>query len=122
MKKGSSGTSLLPPDINVRGTRGGTHMDKLEELKTYVANLFDAATDKTTIEKSAIVQQKIQEVEQEQTKLREDYNKLLKDYKDVILHTSFAPEKGNAADAAGVPNSFDPDSAFQKFFIDAAKK
>ena len=121
MKKGSSGTSLLPPDINVRGTRGGTHMDKLEELKTYVANLFDAATDKTTIEKSAIVQQKIQEVEQEQTKLREDYNKLLKDYKDVILHTSFTPAKGEDTNG-GVPNSFDPDSAFQKFFIDAANK
>ena len=38
-------------------------MDKLEELKNYVADLFSAATDKTAIEKSAIVSQKIEEVE-----------------------------------------------------------
>jgi hypothetical protein len=96
-------------------------MDKLQELKNYVADLFSAATDKTTIEKSAIVQQKIEEVEQEQTKLRSDYQELLKDYKDALVHTSFKP-KENEDVSGGVPNSFDPDAAFQKFFIDAANK
>ena len=38
-------------------------MNKLEELKNYVAELFSAATDKTTIEKSAVVNQKIEEIE-----------------------------------------------------------
>lgn len=96
-------------------------MDKLEELKKYVADLFSAATDKTIIEKSAVVSQKIEEVEQEQTKLGSDYQKLLNDYKDVILHTSFKPAAGEDT-SGGVPGSFDPDAAFQKFFIDAAKK
>lgn len=95
-------------------------MDKLEELKSYVANLFSAATDKQIIEKSAVVSQKIEEIEQEQTKLRSDYQSLLKDYKDVVLHTSFKPTDGD--NSGGVPGSFDPDAAFQKFFIDAANK
>lgn len=97
-------------------------MDKLEELKKYVADLFGAATDKTTIEKSAVVSQKIEEVEQEQTQLRSEYQKLLNDYKDVVLHTSFKPEPGPADNTGGVPSSFDPDAAFNKFFIDAANK
>ena len=41
-------------------------MNKLEELKNYVAELFIAATDKTTIEKSAVVNQKIEEIQAEQ--------------------------------------------------------
>lgn len=95
-------------------------MDKLEELKKYVADLFGAATDKTIIEKSAVVSQKIEEVEQEQTQLRSDYQKLLTDYKDVVLHTSFKPSSGD--NTGGVPGSFDPDAAFKQFFIDAANK
>ena len=95
-------------------------MNKLEELKQHVADLFSAATDKTIIEKSAIVSQKIEEVEQEQTQLRSDYQKLLNDYKDVVLHTSFKPSANDKTD--GIPGSFDPDAAFQKFFIDAANK
>lgn len=95
-------------------------MNKLEELKKYVADLFGAATDKTVIEKSAVVSQKIEEVEQEQNQLRSDYQKLLNDYKDVVLHTSFKPNSGD--NTGGIPGSFDPDAAFQKFFIDAANK
>lgn len=95
-------------------------MDKLEELKKYVADLFGAATDKQIIEKSAVVSQKIEEVEQEQTQLRSDYQKLLNDYKDVVLHTSFKPSDGD--NSGGVPGSFDPDAAFKQFFIDAANK
>lgn len=95
-------------------------MNKLEELKKYVADLFGAATDKTIIEKSAVVSQKIEEVEQEQTQLRSDYQKLLNDYKDVVLHTSFKPSDGD--NSGGVPGSFDPDAAFKQFFIDAANK
>ena len=95
-------------------------MDKLEELKKYVADLFGAATDKTIIEKSAVVSQKIEEVQQEQTQLRSDYQKLLTDYKDVVLHTSFKPSSGD--NSGGVPGSFDPDAAFKQFFIDAANK
>lgn len=93
-------------------------MDKLEELKKYVADLFGAATDKQIIEKSAVVSQKIEEVEEEQTKLRSDYQKLLTDYKDVVLHTSFKPSSGD--NTGGVPGSFDPDAAFKQFFIEPA--
>lgn len=96
-------------------------MNKLEELKNYVADLFSAATDKTVIEKSAIVSHKIEEIEQEQTQLSSDYQKLLSDYKDAVLHTSFAP-KSATDNTGGIPGSFDPEAAFQKFFIDAANK
>ena len=95
-------------------------MNKLEELKKYVADLFGAATDKTIIEKSAVVSQKLEEVEQEQTQLRSDYQKLLTDYKDVVLPPSFKPSSGD--NSGGVPGSFDPDAAFKQFFIDAANK
>lgn len=94
-------------------------MDKLAELKQYVAQLFDAATDKTVIEKSAVVSQKIDELEQERTKLQADYQKLLGDYKDVVLHTSFKPKDGQGG-FGGAPETFDPDAAFKKFFIDAS--
>lgn len=95
-------------------------MNKLEELKNYVADLFGAATDKTIIEKSAVVSQKIEEIEKEQTQLSSDYQKLLTDYKDVVLHSSFTPAKSEVVD--GTPGNFDPEAAFQKFFIDAANK
>lgn len=93
-------------------------MDKLAELKQFVAQLFDAATDKTVIEKSAVVSQKIDEIEQEQTKLQEDYRNLLKDYKDAVLHSSFKPTASGPNGFDGAPTSFDPDSAFKQFFLD----
>lgn len=89
-------------------------MTKLDELKNYMAELFAAATDKTTIEKAAIVNKKMEEVEQEVVKKDEDYHKLLNDYKEVILHTSFKP--GEADNQSGVPATFDADAAFNKFF------
>lgn len=78
-------------------------MDKLTELRNFVADLFSAATDKTTIEKSAIVNQKIKEIEDEQQTQEKAYQDLLKDYKEVVLHTSF---KDNHT-TADVPNSND---------------
>ena len=111
---------LATPVLNVHRGITEVYMDKLEELKKYVADLFGAATDKTIIEKSAVVSQKIEEVEQEQNQLRSDYSALLKDYKDVVLHSSFKPSGGD--NSGGVPNSFDPDAAFKQYFIDAANK
>ena len=89
-------------------------MNKLEELKKYVADLFGAATDKTTIEKSAVVNQKIEEIEAEQKQLSSDYQALLKDYKDVVLHASFKPIDDNTG---GIPGNFDPDAAFNQYFL-----
>lgn len=95
-------------------------MNKLEELKQFVAQLFDAATDKTIIEKSAVVSQKIDEIEQEQDLKAKEYQELLKDYKDAVLHTSFKPNPGD--NTGGVPGSFDPEAAFKQFFIDSGDK
>lgn len=78
-------------------------MNKLEELKNFVADLFSTATDKTTIEKSAIVSQKIDEIATEQNKLSESYTSLLKDYKDVVLHSSFKPTEQTMSVDSGVP-------------------
>lgn len=95
-------------------------LDKLEELKQFVAQLFDAATDKTIIEKSAVVNQKIEEIAQEQELKEKDYRELLKDYKDAVLHTSFKPNPGD--NSGGVPGSFDPEATFKQFFVDSGDK
>lgn len=94
--------------------------NKLEELKQFVAQLFDAATDKTIIEKSAVVNQKIEEIAKEQEQKEQDYRELLKDYKDAVLHTSFKPNPGD--NSGGVPGSFDPEAAFKQFFVDSGDK
>lgn len=78
---------------------------KLDELKKMVANLFSAATDKTTIEKSAVVSQKFDEVAQEEQALLEKNSELLKSYKDVVLHTSFKDDSHVDA-AAPIANTF----------------
>jgi len=94
-------------------------MDKLTELRNIVADLFSTATDKTTIEKSAIFNQKLNELEADTKAKEKEYNDLLKDYKDVVLHSSF---KDNHIDN-NVPssNSFDGDS-FIKEFVNNIKK
>lgn len=94
--------------------------NKLEELKQFVASLFDAATDKTVIEKSAVVNQKIEEIAQEQDEMAKQYRELLKDYKDAVLHTSFKPNPGD--NSGGVPGSFDPEAAFKQFFLNSGDK
>lgn len=91
-------------------------MDKLTELKQQVASLFAAATDRTTIEKAAIVNQKIDEAIEEVKKKDSDYEALLKDYKDVVLHSSFKPQTGDNQSQG--PSSFDPDALFKDLFID----
>ena len=94
-------------------------MDKLTELRNIVADLFSTATDKTTIEKSAIFNQKLNELEADTKAKEKEYNDLLKDYKDVVLHSSF---KDNHIDN-NIPssNSFDGDS-FIKEFVNNIKK
>lgn len=94
-------------------------MNKLEELRQHVADLFKNATEPDVIKQSAVVEQKIKEAEEEQTKLEKDYNKLLGDYKDVVLHTSFKPNTQDQS--GGVPGAFDPDAAFKQFFTDTNK-
>lgn len=81
-------------------------MSKLEELKKIVADLFDAATDKTTIEKSAVVSSKFDEAIAEEKKTADEYQSLLKDYKDVVVHSSFKPT-GHEDNNAGTSVSFE---------------
>ena len=61
-------------------------MSKCEELKNFISQLFETATDKAIIEKTAVVSSKIDEIEAEQKASSEEYNKLLKDYKQIILN------------------------------------
>lgn len=70
----------------------GAIMGKLEELKKFVAEAFDAATDKAVIEKGAVINQKIEELEAEQKQKDDDYKSLLKDYKDVVLHPGISKD------------------------------
>lgn len=95
-------------------------MDKLTELRNIVADLFSTATDKTTIEKSAIFNQKLNELEADTKAKEKEYNDLLKDYKDVVLHSSFKDKHTDN----NVPssNSFDGDSFIKKFVNNIKKE
>ena len=84
-------------------------MSKTEELRNYISQLFQASTDKTVIEKAAVVNNKIDELEAENKDSQESYNKLLNDYKDVVLHSSFKPVNQADKGADLSSTSFDPE-------------
>ena len=90
-------------------------MSKTEELRNYISQLFQASTDKTVIEKAAVVTNKIDEIEAEQKASNESYEKLLKDYKDVVLHSSFKPlnREDKGADGPSTQN-FDANKMFEE--------
>lgn len=84
-------------------------MSKTEELRNYISQLFQASTDKAVIEKAAVVNNKIDELEAENKASQESYNKLLNDYKDVVLHSSFKPVNQADKGADLSSTSFDPE-------------
>jgi len=86
-------------------------MSKLDELKSIVANLFEAATDKDQISQISAVKSKVDEVALEQEKAANDYKELLKDYKDVVVHSSYTP-KTNEVIGDG-PSIFDANQALE---------
>lgn len=88
-------------------------MSKTEELRNYISDLFKASTDKTVIEKAAVVTNKIDEIEAENKASQESYNKLLNDYKDVVLHSSFKPANQADKGADLSSTSFDPAKQLQ---------
>ena len=88
-------------------------MSKTEELRNYISQLFQASTDKTVIEKAAVVNNKIDELEAENKASKESYDKLLNDYKDVVLHSSFKPVNQADTGADLSSTSFDPAKQLQ---------
>ena len=88
-------------------------MSKTEELRNYISQLFQASTDKAVIEKAAVVNNKIDELEAENKASKESYDKLLNDYKDVVLHTSFKPVNQADKGADLSSTSFDPAKQLQ---------
>lgn len=90
-------------------------MSKLTELKQMVAELFQAATDKTIIEKSALVSNKLEEVAQENQELVDKQAELLKDYKEAILHTSFTKKNETPDPTTPTAAVFDDNSFFENW-------
>ena len=88
-------------------------MSKTEELRNYISQLFQASTDKAVIEKAAVVNNKIDELEAENKASKESYDKLLNDYKDVVLHSSFKPVNQADKGADLSSTSFDPAKQLQ---------
>ena len=80
-------------------------MSKLEELKQMVAELFEQATDTTTIQKSAVVGAKIDEIAKEEQELVDKHAELLKEYRQAVIHSSFKPD-GHTPDPT--PLNFEP--------------
>lgn len=67
--------------------------DKLEQLKTLVADMFKDAEDKESIEKLANINTTIDAVSKEQDSLISKNSELLQSYKDLVQHTSFKDDK-----------------------------
>lgn len=88
-------------------------MSKTAELRNMISQLFEAATDKDTIQKVGAVSSKIDEIEAEQTASQADYNSLLKDYKEVVIHSSFKPLNQSDRGADSPIAVFDPNQAFE---------
>lgn len=65
-------------------------MNKLEELKSYVADLFNNATEKTQIDQLSRIQELTTGVEAEHKAMVDKNAELIKDYKDLVQHTSFS--------------------------------
>lgn len=78
-------------------------MSKLQELRNLVADVFKEATDKTTIEKSVTISNKIKEIEEEQDALTKKHAELLGAYKEAVINSSFKSEPINAGATTSMP-------------------
>lgn len=68
-------------------------MSKLEELKQMISGLFEAATDKSTIDKVAAINNKLSDVDKEYKSLEDRDAEIIKSYKDLIQHTAVGTTK-----------------------------
>lgn len=68
-------------------------MSKLEDLKTIVAEMFEGAESKESIEQLAKLNNSIEDVQKEQDDLTEKNAELIKSYKDLVKHSSFKDDK-----------------------------
>lgn len=69
--------------------------NSINTLKEQVAELFNNATDKEEIATLTKINETINSVESDYTKLDSDLREILNDYKEVIKHTSFKPTSTN---------------------------
>ena len=93
-------------------------MSKLEELKEMVADLFEQATDTTTIQKSAVVGAKIDEIAKEEQELVDKHAELIKEYRQAVIHSSFKPDGHNPEPTP----SFDGDSFIANWMANQQKQ
>ncbi len=84
-------------------------MSKLQELQQLVAEMFQSCEDKETIQKAAVVNNKMDEAIAEEEKRQSDYKQLLNDYKDVVLHSGFKAVPNRAPETQITGGTFDGD-------------
>ena len=101
-----------------RSEHGVRNMSKLEELKKMVAELFEQATDTTTIQKSAVVGAKIDEIAKEEQELVDKHAELIKEYRQAVIHSSFKPDGHNPEPTP----SFDGDSFIANWMANQQKQ
>ncbi len=90
-------------------------MGKLEELRKIVADAFKDADTKESIETLATINNKIEEVDQEQTSLESKNVELIKSYKDLVKHTSFKNDTNVEKDPVTDSNLLSVEDALEKF-------
>lgn len=63
----------------------------ITDLKSQLKAMLDKTEDKEAIEQIGTLNSLVDKIEAEHTKLQNDQKDLIKDYKELIKHTSFAP-------------------------------
>ena len=90
-------------------------MGKLEQLRQQVADMFENAEDKESIEKLAAINNTIDEVSKEQEDITSKNADLIKSYKDLIQHTSFKDDKKPVDTVTGVASLPSFEDALNQF-------
>lgn len=90
-------------------------MSKLEQLRQQVAEAFEKAEDKASIEKLAAINNSIQEAQEEFDSLVDKNADLIKSYKDLVQHTSFKDVDKKPGDTVTGAPTFTFEEALQNF-------
>lgn len=90
-------------------------MNKYQILKDSLKELFSKATDKETIEKSAVIAKQLDDLEADNTALAKSKGELLDDYKKLVLTASYKPAATENVSGSDTPQNKSFEDALSDF-------
>lgn len=75
-------------------------IEEIKDLKDQLQAMLDSTEDKSGIERIGTINSLVDKIESKYTQTQNEQKELLKDYKELIKHTSFAP---NGTEQTEVP-------------------